>query len=330
MSDHIDEDSSQEQGQQPEPSYDQPGEQSQDTGSRSGLRGGRVGIVAVLAAGVILAAVLATGSGGSGAQLSRAQGTSEAQRIGVLLAGIPQSGNALGSPTAPVTLQYFGDLECSTARAFTLGTLPFIIRKWVRSGELRIEYRSLRTVSELDTFGVQQVAALAAGRQDKLWYYLEYFYHEQGPEHSDYVTEHYLSGLARQVPGLKLEPWSHDRHNPQLTAQLIKDEQAALAARLHSTPSFLIGRTGSATFHNLGRFSTSDPADPAAINEAVQQTLHGQPDRGRPVPPIVASVALARPRQHAARIARHYTLPTNTRTRARYISDIKQTPTTRR
>jgi hypothetical protein len=31
--------------------------------------------------------------------------------MGALLAGIPQSGNALGSRAAPVTPEYFGDLE---------------------------------------------------------------------------------------------------------------------------------------------------------------------------------------------------------------------------
>ncbi len=41
-----------------------------------------------------------------------------------MVGGIPQSGNTLGAPNAPVTLQYFGDLECPICKEFTLGALP--------------------------------------------------------------------------------------------------------------------------------------------------------------------------------------------------------------
>jgi hypothetical protein len=198
-----------------------------------------------------------------------------------------------------VTLQYFGDLECSTARAFTLATLPLIIDKWVRGGALRIEYRSFRTVSEPEVFGIQQVAALAAGMQNKLWYYIEDFYHEQGLEHSGYVTESYLSGLAQQVPGLNLQLWRHDRHSPQLATQVSEDERAATTARLHNTPSFLIGRTGSSPTRILDQ---SSALDPAAFDEAIRQILHSQLDRSQ-VSPRVASLASAHSRHHAAPVA---------------------------
>ena len=89
-----------------------------------------------------------------------------------------------------------------SASEFTLGALPFVINKWVRSGDLRIEYHSLETATrEPETFKKQQVAALAAGKQNKTWYYIETFYHEQGEEDSGYVSENYLDGIAEQVPG---------------------------------------------------------------------------------------------------------------------------------
>jgi protein-disulfide isomerase len=230
-----------------------------------------MGAVATVVA--VLVAVIGTSGGGSSAKPDGGRATTAAQRISALLAGIPESGDTLGSPTAPVTLQYYVDLECSTARAFTLGALPFIIRSWVRSGKLRIEFRSLRTVSEPKAFGVQQVAALAAGVQDKLWYYLENFYHEQGPEHTNYVTEHYLLALARQVPGLHLALWSDTRHDPQLAARVAEAEQTAHAAHLHSTPSFMVGRTGSPQTLKLGQFATL-----ATINNVVQRILKGRSD----------------------------------------------------
>ncbi len=62
--------------------------------------------------------------------------------VSTLLNGIPQNGNVLGNPNAPVTLKYYGDLECPICKAFTLGALPALIPKYVRTGKLRIEYHS--------------------------------------------------------------------------------------------------------------------------------------------------------------------------------------------
>ena len=108
-----------------------------------------------------------------------------------------------------MTLQYFGDLQCPICKDFTLGALPTLIQKYVRTGKLKIEYRNLETATrEPETFKTQQVAALAAGKQQKMWYYIELFYHEQGEENTEYVTENYLQTLAQQVPGLNLASWT--------------------------------------------------------------------------------------------------------------------------
>ena len=113
-----------------------------------------------------------------------------------------------------MTLQYFGDLECPICKEFTLGALPTVIQKWVRTGKVKIEYRSLETATrEPEVFKTQQVAALAAGKQNKMWNFIETFYHEQGEEDSGYVNESYLQGLAQQVPGLNLATWTSDRSN---------------------------------------------------------------------------------------------------------------------
>ena len=109
------------------------------------------------------------------------QANAAVNQVDALLAGVPQSGNVLGDPKAPVTLQYYGDLECPICKEFTLGALPSLIQKYVRAGKLKIEYRSLETATrEPETFKSQQIAALAAGKQNKMWHYLELFYHEQG------------------------------------------------------------------------------------------------------------------------------------------------------
>ena len=184
---------------------------------------------------VVVVILIATGGGGSKKVAPHsAEANQTVAAVNTLVGGIPQSGNVLGNPNAPVTLQYFGDLECPICKQFTLGALPSIVQKWVRTGKVKIEYRSLETATrEPETFKTQQVAALAAGKQNKMWNFLETFYHEQGEEDSGYVTESYLQGLAQQVPGLNLTKWTNDRANPALVNQVETDAQAANNAGLH-------------------------------------------------------------------------------------------------
>ena len=231
----------------------------------------QLGVAAAAVVVVIVIVLIAAGGGGSKAVKSGTpQATKLTSEVSSLVGGIPQSGSVLGKPNAPVTIQYFGDLQCPVCREFTLGALPSIIGHWVREGKLRIQYRSLETAThEQETFRVQQVAALAAGKQGKFWDYIELFYHQQGEEDTGYVTEGFLQNLARQVSGLNLAQWQSDRTNSALSDQVTADEQAATAAGFTGTPSFLIGKTGGAS-HKLEYGSLTDPS---SFNEAIQKTL---------------------------------------------------------
>jgi protein-disulfide isomerase len=217
-------------------------------------------------AGAVAGVVLAGGRN-SQAKPANTKASALTQSIDALLAGIPQSGSTLGSPTAPVTLQFFGDLECPTSKEFTLEMLPSVIARWVRPGKLRIEYRSLRTATpDPAVFTAQQAAALAAGLQNKLWYYVENFYHQQGDEGSGYVTDGYLRKLAEQTPGLNVKRWSADRLEPPLAAEVAIDEQTAARHGLQSTPSLVAGRTGGARMDGRPQlYSVEPPALDAAI-----------------------------------------------------------------
>ena len=148
--------------------------------------------------------------------------TNDNNEIAALLEGIPQSANALGQPEAPVTLAYFADLQCPYCRDFSLEVLPSIIERWVGAGRLRIESRALQTAThEPEVFLAQQVAALAAGRQDRAWHFIETFYAQQGEENSGYVTDAYLQGIASQVTGLDLVRWASERRDPELVDEIV-------------------------------------------------------------------------------------------------------------
>jgi protein-disulfide isomerase len=232
----------------------------------------RLGIVAAVVVAIIVVILIATG--GSGGSKKVASGSKQASEtvaaVSATVGGIPQHGNVLGYPAAPVTLQYFGDLECPICREFSLGALPPIIQHWVRTGKVKIEYRSLQTAThEPETFKLQQVAALAAGKQNLMWHYIELFYHEQGEENSGYVTESYLQNLAQQVPGLNLTKWGSDRNNPELSKQVSTDAQAASAEGFTGTPSFLIGKTGGTP----KKLEYTSLTEPTSFNQAIEAAL---------------------------------------------------------
>jgi protein-disulfide isomerase len=250
-------------------------EQAQAANAMRRTRLIQLGVVGVIVIGIIIGIVAATSGGGKKHEVARGN-SPEARKlieeVTALVGGIPQHANTLGSPTAPVTLQYFGDLQCPVCRAFTEGALKPVIEKDVRPGKLRIEYRSLQTATpEPETFKTQQVAALAAGKQQKAWYYIELFYHQQGEEKSGYVTESYLNGLAQQVPGLNLSKWASDRSNPELASQVAADGQTANGLGFTGTPSFTIGKTGGAQ----KKFEPASYTNPASFEAAVEKTIKG-------------------------------------------------------
>jgi hypothetical protein len=191
------------------------------------------------------------------------------KRTEVLLAGVPQHGTVLGRPQAPVTLQFFGDLQCPESRQVMLGALPFLIRHWVRDGQLRILFRSAKTETfDKSEFLGQQIAALAAGRQRKMWTFVDLFYREQRPEFTRYADDDFLEGIAVQA-GLSLEVWEEDRESEGMGRDIESDEVMAKTRAMESTPSFLIGPTGGEARH-LRHFSLEEPV---VFDEAIRGLL---------------------------------------------------------
>jgi protein-disulfide isomerase len=209
--------------------------------------------MAALASLALLFGIVALTSGSSASTAPGAASSPRppdpVRRTFALLTGVPQHGTVLGYRKAPVTLQFFADLQCIDSRRVMLGALPFLIRRFVRAGKLKIRFRSLETDTKHGggwyVFREQQTAAMAAGKQNKLWNFIDVFYREQGPEFSGYVTEDFLEKIAMEA-GVDVERWSRDRVPFQEDWLELSeaDEALATAKHLESTPEFLIGRTG--------------------------------------------------------------------------------------
>jgi protein-disulfide isomerase len=219
----------------------------------------------VLAAVAIVAVAIAISSGGGGtAKKATPQVVNSVEQ---LLAGIPQSGARLGNPHAPVTMYYYGDLQCPICQDFTLnGGWPQLVQNDVRAGRVKVIYRGFETATpDQQTFQTEQVAALAAGKQDRFWDYVELFYHDQGQEGTGYVTESFLTDLANKVPGFNLAAWRNARNDASLLAQVQADSQAGTVDGVKGTPTLVFQGPKGKTAPPAGVPSYSD------LQQAIKQ-----------------------------------------------------------
>ncbi|MBA3807771.1 MAG: thioredoxin domain-containing protein [Solirubrobacterales bacterium] len=247
-------------------------EEAEAAGAARRKRLTQLGVILGVVVVAIVIVLIATGGGSTNKGLVHkpVEKTTLVKKVEAEVGGIPQHGFTIGASTAPVTMQYFGDLECPICKDFSLGALPSLLQKWVRAGKLRIEYRSLETATrEPEVFKTQQVAALSAGKQNKMWQYIELFYNQQGEESSGYVTEKYLQGLAQQIPSLNLAQWTSDRGNAALSTQVATDAQTANNEGFNGTPSFLLGKTGG----KLTKYEYTSLTNPTGFNEAIEKLL---------------------------------------------------------
>jgi len=189
-----------------------------------------------------------------------------------LLDGIPQEGNSLGEPDAPVVLTEFLDLQCPACAAVGIITIPRIVERYVRTGKVRLVLQPLAFLGP-DSVEAAQMAA-AAGEQNKMFQFVELFLHNQGKPNSDYVTDDSLRRLAASIPDLDVEKALRDRSSEAVEEHLAAARKAADTHGIEGTPTFLLGRAGEEPKQvQLESFDS-------AILVAEIESLLGAPDAG--------------------------------------------------
>jgi protein-disulfide isomerase len=206
--------------------------------SRGRTYGIALGAAALVA--VVLIAVSVFGSGGGGS--STPASLTGAAETAALLKGIPQSGTTLGSSKAPVTLVEYADIQCPYCGVWARDVFPTIVRKYVRTGRVRMELNGLTFVGPDSERALR--TALAGGEQNRFWNVMDMLYRNQGQENSGWVTDSVLKGALAAVPGLDVEQAWAARNGDSVTAQLAKAKATADAAGINSTPTFQAGKTG--------------------------------------------------------------------------------------
>jgi protein-disulfide isomerase len=187
---------------------------------------GAGGVAAVLVA----VAVAVSASGGNAKPVA----TSGAAKV---VAGIPEANGVLGDPKAPITLTEYLDPQCPICAEASKDTLPSVIEKYVRTGKVKLQARTLSFIGP-DSVRAAQFAA-GAKQQGKLWAFLETLYASQGTENTGYVTDSFLTDVAK-ASGVNAKQALQYAGTAAAQEPLDQADAEAAALKIDSTPSFTV------------------------------------------------------------------------------------------
>jgi protein-disulfide isomerase len=230
-----------------------------------------LGGVLALAAVIVVVVALAAGGGDKPPAKKAGESLPGQFEANARFEGIQQDGITLGDPRAPVTLVEFADLQCPYCRQYTTDVLPALVADYVRTGQVKMVFRSVSILGSDSTTAARMAAA--AGRQDKLWPFIDIFYANQGDEGTGYVTDAFLTRIAKAVRGLDLQQALTDRDSPKIDRQLTEAQTEMTIAGFQGTPSFLVGPSDG-RLESL-QFNSFTPAPFKQAIDAVLQSADG-------------------------------------------------------
>lgn len=181
--------------------------------------------------------VVSQAGGGSG-------GDTKLEDVGLVrnqLRGIPQQGTVLGEPRADVRVIEFADLQCPICRDLSIEVAPDLISQLVRTEMASYELRQWPVIGEppYEQSTTAAKAALAASEQGRYWNYVELFFRNQGTEESGYVTDDFLTAIARGAGVKDIPEWNRDRRSDRWD-EAVTTSAEAQSLGLGGTPSFVV------------------------------------------------------------------------------------------
>jgi protein-disulfide isomerase len=199
-----------------------------------------------------------------GSLVNALPGASDVQN---LLKGIPQNGNVLGKPTAPATIVEYIDLQCPFCQQFETQAMPTLIQQYVRTGKAKVVMRPIAFIGPDSALG--RLAAIAAGRQNKMFNFAELLYLNQGAENSGWLKDTMITAAAASIPGLDVPNLLVDRSSTATRDGASAFDRLSTEDAVSATPTILVGKTGG----TLRRVSLSSPSDAQSVATALNRVL---------------------------------------------------------
>ncbi|KNB49405.1 DsbA family protein [Streptomyces caatingaensis] len=195
-------------------------------------------LVAVVAAGI----AIAKGSGGDDRKPSASSSADPQQALynqveRTTSRRAEDDPMAVGKPDAPVVMVEYADYQCSFCGKFTRDSQPELIKKYVDTGVLRIEFRNFPIFGEPSVRAAR--ASWAAGQQGRFWQFHDEVYAKT--RKGDALAEDKLVDLARTAGVRDLDRFRSDMNGSAAADAVKKDQEQGYGIGVSSTPSFLVG-----------------------------------------------------------------------------------------
>ena len=159
------------------------------------------------------------------------------------------AGRCIGQKSATVTLIQFEDLGCTHCKTYMEEAFPTIVRDYVRTGLVKVDFRGLGVVTRASEPALRYT--LAASRQKKLWQVAELFYEKQRSL-NELATDTGVKRLVKGIPGIDPVRLVADAKSPSVSKQAPRTPPEA---DRRNVP----GRRGSSSRSATRRRSSSSP-----------------------------------------------------------------------
>ena len=172
--------------------------------------------------------------------------------------GVPQGITAtgdpfLGSPTAPVTIDEYGDFQCPFCAGFARETEPMILATYIVPGKVRLVWHTLAFIGQESLWAGE--AARCAQDQGKFWDFNFLLYYRQGAENSGAFSIARLVALGREAH-LDSDALRACLESKRYLQAINDSNKAAGRRGVTSTPTFFINgheATGALPFEEMAR-----------------------------------------------------------------------------
>jgi len=129
---------------------------------------------------------------------------------------------AMGKVDAPVVMVAYSDFQCPFCGKFARDTEPALVRQFVDTGTLRIEWRDFPYLGRESTTAAR--AGRAAAAQGRFWAFHDALYANKTPVNSGKLTPAYLTGVAKNLD-LDVDRFRADMTSAESEAAVQKDFQ---------------------------------------------------------------------------------------------------------
>lgn len=157
-----------------------------------------------------------------------------------LFQDLPQQGNRLGSPAAPLELVEYADPQCPYCAAYALDVMPTLIREYVRTGRVQMVFRGLWFLGPDSGTALRSAAAVAP--QNRFWNVLDLIYRNQGAENA-WVSEELMRSIVTAA-GADAPRAVAARDSAGVTTMIDGWEKLAQADGINAVPTFYLGPRG--------------------------------------------------------------------------------------